>query len=228
MRLNGYITRFFLIMGLRNMAKLVLSEVRRRMNSNEIHYGFYFDLNQEIQVNQSSFSSNIRPICPEDLPRFFYSSTKNLSIDEVKKRLERLLFLKNSISTCYVLLNSDQFPCALCWLIMPKENDDLKSYFGDGLPLLKPNEVLLEFVFVHPDHRGKKLMEIITKKLFVRAKLNRASRAIAFVSARNTTSLAATLLIGWQPFLIKHVTWKFFKRQITFEHLKSGHFEKEI
>lgn len=206
-------------MGLRNMLMLVLLEIRRRMNSDEIHFGFYFDLNKEITLSPPPFPLEIRPLFQEDISQLFFSSTNHLASNEIKERIQRLLFLNASIPTCLVAAKSNQFPCALCWLISAEENERIEHYFKSGLPQLKSNEMLLEFIFVHPEYRGKKFMEWITKKLFLQAKSKGANRAIAFVADRNKISLNATHLIGWKPFLKKKVTWKFFKRRITYEPL---------
>ena len=197
------------------------------MNSNEIHFGFHFDLNQEIQVNQTRFPLKIRLIKPEDIPQLFYASTNHLNINEIRERLQRLFFFKAEVPTCFVALESNRFPCALCWLITAGENKRINYYFKGGLPLLNPDEVLLEFVFVHPEYRGKGLMEWISKKLFVQARSNGGNRAIAFVRGENSVSLAATRLMGWKPYLKKNVNWKFFKRGITYEHLKDDSLEKQ-
>lgn len=228
MRLNGHIIQFSLKIGFRKMVAMGLSEIRRRMNSNEIHFGFHFDLDQEIQVNQTPFPLRIRPISPEDIPKLFYSSTNHLTNDEIRERLQRLLFYKAAVPTCFVAAETNQFPCALCWLITSRENIMIGKYFKDGLPHLKPDEVLLEFIFVHPDYRRRKLMEWISKKLFVKAKSMGANCAIAYVRGDNTISLAGTRLIGWKPFLKKNITWKFFKRSTTYEPLKTGRLEKKI
>ena len=227
MILHSQIIQISLKMGFLNMVALVLKEIRRRLNSNEIHYGFYFDLKHEIPVNPPTFPLKIRPILPEDIPRLFYSSTNHITHEEIRERIQRLFFLKTDVPTCFVASKSDQFPCALCWLITPRENPRIEHYFSGGLPPLKPYEMLLEFVFVHPDYRGKGLMEWISKKLFVQARSKGARRAIAFVRGENKSSLATTRSIGWKPFLRKNVRWKFFKRRITYETLNAGLPEKQ-
>lgn len=204
------------------MAALALTEIRRRISSNEIHYGFYFDLNQTIPVKQPPFPMKVRLISPDDIPRLFYASTAHLTNDEIKERLQRLIFLAADVPTCFVAAKSDRLPYALCWLIDFRENDRLSHFFKGGLPPLKPDEVYLEFVFVHPDYRGNELMDWISKKLFLQAKSNGANRALAFIRGENKISLASARLIGWQPFLKKNVSWKFFKRRITFAALNTA------
>ena len=113
MIIDRHIIEFSFKIGFRNMVAMVLSEIRRRMNSNEIHFGFHFDLNQEIQVNQTSLPLRIRPISPEDIPTLFYSSTDHLTNDEIRERLQRLLFYKVGVPTCFVAAETNQFPCPL-------------------------------------------------------------------------------------------------------------------
>jgi GNAT superfamily N-acetyltransferase len=227
MMLRSHIAQFFLKVGLCKISRFSLSEIRRRANSSEIHFGFHFNLNQKIVVNEIGFPLEIRPILSGDIPQLFYASTKHLTHGEIRERLARLLFLKAAVPTCFVALAPNQFPCALCWLIKSEDNDRINDYFKGGLPQLKPDEVFLEFVFVHPEYRGKGLMEWISKKLFEQAKSNGANRAIAFVRGENLVSLAATRLIGWKPYLKKHVNYKFFKRGISYEPMNGDSPEKQ-
>jgi GNAT superfamily N-acetyltransferase len=158
----------------------------------------------------------------------FYASTNHLDNDEIRERFQRLLFLKADVPTCFVALEPNGFPCSLCWLIKSEENNSISYYFKEGLPRVNSDEVLLEFVFVHPDYRGKGVMEWISKTLFVHARANGAKRAIAFVRGQNSVSLAATQMIGWKPFLKKTVNWKFFNRSVAYEPLVGGQLEKQI
>lgn len=219
MNIDNHIIHFFLKIGLPNLGMLVLSEIRRRMDSDEVHFGLYFDLEQEILIEEAPFPLDIRPIIPEDIPRLFYAVTTDLTSAEIRERLERLFFLKAGVPACFVASGPDKFPYALCWLIGSEDNKGLEHYFKGNLPLLKPDEVLLEFVFVHPDYRGKRLMEWISKKLFVQARSKGARCAVAYVRGGNKVSLVTARLFGWKPFLKKNVTWKFFKRRITYKPL---------
>ena len=219
MNIYPFIIRFFYRIGFRHLALLLLSELRRRFFSEERYYGFYFPFSQEIQVDDPPFHLHIRKIMPQDLPILFYKANQGLSIYEIRERLQRLLFLRADVSKCFVASGPDSLPYAICWLLTHEENHLLKSYFKGNIPLLKRDEVLLEFVYVHPQYRGKKLMEWISKKLFQRAKLEGANRAIAYVKGENRTSLKASGSIGWRPFVEKRVVWKFFKRQIAYKSI---------
>ncbi len=195
---------------------LVLSELKRRTFSEEWHRGLFFDLDQEIRVGNPPFPLHIRGLLPEDPSLLFCSSNRYLGTCEARERLQRLLFLRADVSRCFVASGPDSFPCAICWLLTHEDNPLLEVYFKGNLPLLNPGEVLLEFVYVHPQYRGMKLMDWISKKLFSQAKLQGATRAIAYVRRGNRVSLAASDYIGWRPFLEKRVTWRFFRRHVTY------------
>lgn len=195
---------------------LLLSEFRRRIYSRESYYGLYFELGRTIRVPDPPFPLHIRQLLFEDIKPLFFFNIASLSNREIKERLERLLFLRAETSRCFVASGPDLFPFAICWLLMPEDNPMLEDYFKGNLPSLECGEALLEFIYIHPAYRGLKLMEWISRKLFIMARSHGATRAIAYVRGRNEVSLKSSYGIGWRPFLEKMVIWKCFKRQTTY------------
>ena len=92
----------------------------------------------------------------------------------------------------------------------------LQEYFKGAIPDLKPDEVLCENIFTHKDFRGMNLMYFLTMKLFEMAKQKGANKAIAYIRENNLSSLKGSTRIGWEPFIIKKVHWRFFKRTINY------------
>ncbi len=205
---------FFRRIGLRNTFRLFRFEFRRRVTSREVHIGFHYDLCAKIETRKPPVPLILRPVCPEDIPRLFGCISPDVTVAEIRERLERLCFLCADIPACFVASGPGRFPYALCWLITPAQNKMLQAYFKGNLQPLGPEDVLLEFVYVHPHHRGKGLMEWISKMLFEKARRDGYHRAVSYVRGTNEISLASSHSMGWRPFCKKHIRWKLFKRSI--------------
>jgi GNAT superfamily N-acetyltransferase len=135
---------------------------------------------------------------------------------EFKSRLARLLFLRSGIPTCYVGVNSDDKPLVMLWLITPDFNKKIQHYFKGGIQPLRPDEVLCEFVYVHPNYRGYRLHTWCQLSLFSKAQAQGARKAFAYVSIDNATSVHATRRFGWEPCVTKVVERRLFTKKIAF------------
>lgn len=188
----------------------------RRIFSNEMHCGFCFDLTGRFEIPILKIPVRLRRVREGDLPLLFLGSEEGYEGCEIRKRVERVLFAYSGIGTGYVGVSEDDVPCVACWLISASDNRNTQRYFRNGIPKLRSDEVMLEQVYTHRSCRGKNLMAWITLNLFQEAARNGAKSAIAFVHRENDVSLAASLRIGWKPYVVKDVSWRLLRRKITF------------
>lgn len=195
----------------------VVSEIGRRIYSDETCYGQFFDLTVDVRQPVSPIPLSMRLLSDMDLSWLFYDGIATADRKELRRRIEGLMLVNSGIPWCYVAVDKDDIPCAMCWLILADENERIRSYFGGGLPVLRKHELLLELVYTSPDYRGKRLMEWITLSLFREAAALGATRAISFVNSHNEPSQRGSERIKWQWYLTKRVSWRLFRRQITFE-----------
>ncbi len=195
-----------------------LKELLRRINADEFFYGLQYDLTKDIHVPEPNIPVTIRELRKDDVPKLLDLKEKGIASLEFYDRFKRTLFVKADIPRCYVGITEDGHPCVMCWLIEYSDNDKIQSYFNGNILNLKPDEILLEEIYTHKAYRGLNLMEYITFMLFEKAAENGARRAIAYVKGGNRASIRGSIRIGWQPFMIKKVNWRFFKRQITYSY----------
>lgn len=193
-------------------------ELLRRMYNKEFFYGLQFDLTKDFIVPDPKIPITIKKLNKTDVPKILDLKEKGINYLELYERIKRLLFVKSDIPRCYVGITDQGVPCVMCWMIQYPDNDKIQSYFSGNILNLQPNEVLLEEIYTHPAFRGLNLMQYITFKLFEKASENGAQRAIAFLKSDNSASLKGSKRIGWQPYMIKKVSWRVFKRQITYSH----------
>lgn len=190
--------------------QLISRELLRRFYANELDHGLAYDLTTHYPVPVPETPFTIRELTAKDVDVILSSRNGVLNYEELRDRLERILFYEAGIKTGYAAVTLEGTPCALCWLIWPEENAALRSFFHNRLPDLHPDEVMLEYIYVAPAHRGLNLMHSLTDKLFAIAAQAGARRAVAYVHGANKRSLEASKKIGWRPFLIKRVNWRLF------------------
>jgi RimJ/RimL family protein N-acetyltransferase len=199
--------------------RFILRELSRRIYSDEIQYGFHFHFTKNFVIPEPINDITIRKMRKKDISKLFYGGMNDVGSNGFRTRLEYLLFIHAGIPTCYVGVTDDETPCVACCLFVPEDNDKVQSYFKSGLPRLKSDEAICEHIFTNPVYRGQDLMRWMTLSLFRKASEFGARRAIAFVHANNRVSLKTSLKIGWEPYIIKKVSWRFFKRRIAYLNL---------
>jgi hypothetical protein len=193
--------------------KMFFKEIRRRLYSDEPWYVFQFDLENKSDLPELEMALTIRELARRDIPKLFRLRRNETEWKEVREMLARLVCIKASRQTLYVGVTCDDYPCCLCWLISPDGKDWL---FRNGLQPLRPSEVLLDNIWTHPDFRGKRLMMFLTRMLFDKARQQGAQRAVAYIRKGNESSIAGARAIGWDPFLLRKVSHRMFRRYTTY------------
>jgi hypothetical protein len=198
-------------------AAFIKEEFQRRVFSDEASVVFYTDLNMKIDIPKPSIPLTLRPLtASDDVSDLLVVHSGKLDSMELKTRVECLLFLKSGISTCYGGFTNDGKLVVIVWLISRDMNDRIKLYFDDGIKLLGPDEVLCEFIFTHQEYRGMKLHTWATIQMFKKAREIGAVKALAYVNIKNKKSIYVTRRFGWEPFLVKKVSRRLFRRKIEF------------
>lgn len=203
---------------LQGQVVVVLKEIRRRFYSDEIFYWLRRDLRESFKQPDTGIALRLRPLRNEDIPKLLDSNTKYGDYQQIRDRIERVLFLKSGISTCYVAVTQhDDQPCFMQWLIGPEENKNLHAYFKGSILSLAEDEVLLEFVLIPEKFRGRKIMPFAMSLVAEEGKRHGARWGITYVPDNNIPSLRGCLSAGFVPFLVKKVKRRFFVRQVTYK-----------
>jgi L-amino acid N-acyltransferase YncA len=139
--------------------------------------------------------------------------------------LNRRLLLDANIPTPYVLVTSDGVPCFIHWLIGPESNEKVKKYFKGFLPLLAPNEVMIEGAFMAPDYRGKGVMTTAVLGIVQKARELDARWVIAYVNPSRIASIRGVQKAGFRPWGEQRVKWRFFGTRFLNRRLSSAEIE---
>ncbi len=197
--------------------RAVWEELRRRWYSDELAYGFRFDLTHPFDIPEAEPPLNIRELSTKDIPILFNLKRPDISISEFRFIIISLMLIEARLPTCYVGVTKENYPYCICWLVHRSDYYNVHALFSNRSYLLQPDEVFFDNIYTRQDARGKRLMRFITLRLFEKAMQDGAKQAIAFISVENPSSLAGSNVIGWKPFTLKRVHWRFFKSFTSFE-----------
>lgn len=207
----------------RSLFSLARSEIRGRLYSNQIFYGFYRDSKIPFKAPKARIPITIRPLRNSDIPELLDLQDQRLGPEELKERIMRLRVIKTGIQTCYVAVTSNDVPCYMQWLIGPQENKRvLKLSMGVGYPLLADDEMLGEFIFTPEKYRGQGIMPCALSKIADIGFALGARRIVGFFHTSSIPSLRAWKRLGCVPFTVRKDKYRLFRRQMVFEPLPAG------
>ena len=194
-------------------------ELRRRIYSTSVFYGFERDLSKALFVPQPPVKLSLRRFHVSDTkillqPKFF------MTAEVIREYAIRKKFLRANIQTCYAAVTERGTPCHMQWMIGPQENEKIQALTCGGLPVIGKNEVLLENVFTSEPYRRMGIELWTVNRLFQTAMGAGAGKAILFVNRDNRLSLKMVLRMGFTPYLMKTDRYRMFSRRREFKCIR--------
>jgi len=118
---------------------------------------------------------------------------------------------------CYVADCGDLGPSFMQFLFFPEDNDLVQAKFPDIGPPVQPGEAMVEYLYVAPDARS--LPFVINCLVHVAAEARRrdATSIITYAPIGNKAALLSTRLAGYQPFAIRRLKYRLFRRHVSYE-----------
>src|SRR3990170_5930335 len=132
-------------------SQALLREVRKRYNSEWLHYGLDRDLSQPFKNPSAKIAVSVRPLRNDDVPALLGLDAAQISDRGPYVRMHRLNFIEAGLGTCYVGVTEHDEPCYMQWLLAARDNARIQKYFHGIFPVLRPDEALLEYAFT-PEH----------------------------------------------------------------------------
>jgi GNAT superfamily N-acetyltransferase len=101
-------------------------------------------------------------------------------------------------------------PCHLAWLIEPRENEKIQSYFQKRVRPLKADEVLFEFIFTLEEYRGLGIQLWRSKKFTDKSAELGARWALGYIKNKNYLSLKNAAMNAFEPYMVRTDKWRLF------------------
>lgn len=200
----------------------IFQKVKRRFFSETISYCLRRDLTIPFDAPNAKIPITVRPLKESDIPVLLDLDRPELSDQERKERMDRLILLKEGVQTCYVAVDQNDRACYMQWLIGPKENMNLQRLFHGGFPWLQQDEALLEDAFTPESRRGLGIMSCAMAHIAKRGEDIHARYVITFVHDQNIPSLKGCKRSGFVPYKLRREKNILFRRSFTFSMLPEG------
>ena len=131
----------------RGRLDVLWKEVSRRLRSRELVFGLRKEVSLPVELSEApAFSA--RPVRPDDVEKTLSLDEPNLTLTELKERMRRRLLIQHRVPKCYVVVDEDDEPIYLQWVICPADNDRIQEYFGGGFPRLEDDEMMIENAYM--------------------------------------------------------------------------------
>jgi hypothetical protein len=198
-------------------AASVLSALRRRLYADSVALGLRRDLAKPFKAPQPKIPVTIRPLADAEHVVFTDAYSASASPSDSGELMARIRMLEAGIMTCYAAVDSNNVICYVQWLIKSDDNSSIRNYFHGAVPLLKPNEALVEGAYAFHQFRGLGIMPYAMARIAERAADCGAKWVVTFVGKDNVPSLKGCRLAGFEPYLIRREYRRLLQRKFVFE-----------
>ncbi|MDY8108804.1 GNAT family N-acetyltransferase [Fulvimarina sp. 2208YS6-2-32] len=168
----------------------------------------------------------VREFQGSDLTALLPESTHAMSRSERLEIEGRRRLHDASIPRCFVAVDdATGHPCYFQWLIGPKDNDRIQSFFPRGLfPILNSGTALLEAAYTPPHYRGKGIMPEAMARIAEHGRDIGCRSIVTFVEVHNVASIKGCTRAGFVPYIkrTEHNLALRLKRRWSFEPLPKG------
>jgi hypothetical protein len=192
---------------------------RKPFRSELIALGLRRDLDVPFPAPAAKIDLTVRPMVDRDREILFDLDTPGISGEERELRKSRSELAAEGVGTPYVAVTADGEPCYVQWLLRPDENEQLREYFNDIFPRLRPDEALLEGAFTPEAQRGKGIMPCAMAQIAEHGREAGARWVLTFVTETNIPSLKGCQRAGFSPYVRRTERWSGLHRSLTFAPL---------
>jgi GNAT superfamily N-acetyltransferase len=161
---------------------------------------------------------SLRPFALEDLTWLFPADEAS-GADERADIAWRLRMVERGalVSHCFVAVDeSSGRPCHVQWIT--EAGYDAAIRRGGALPVLGPDQAMLENAYTPPRYRGMGVMAAVTAMMAERAGDVGARSVVAFVDEDNVASLKGAFRAGFRPYTVR------VRRQYAFGLIRTARF----
>lgn len=190
----------------------VASGLGRVVWSEKRFIGLCRDLSKPRPLLPSPMKFEVRPFQESDLPGLLGDPTSGQDIGE---RALRRSWLDRGLRGCYVAAVNAGPVCFMQWLLTAASNDKVSEIFGDSLPQLDPETVLLEGAYTPPAYRRIPIMPAAMDRIANVSRELGARRAIVYIGEDNASMIKAAQWAGFVPHEERRDLRRFFLSAVT-------------
>ncbi|MFN8639685.1 MAG: N-acetyltransferase [Dehalococcoidia bacterium] len=198
----------------------LLGDLRRWWWSDEDAFGLSRDLTMPHTPPAARIAISIHPLTRELADRVL--DPTGLDPADRREVAHRRRLFESSLGTGYVALTEDGSPCYVQWAIPGAQAAGVDDFFRGIFPHLRPDELLLEGAWAHPNARGQRVMAEAMSRITEAGARPEHRRAITFVAVDNEASLRGCHSAGFSNYIARHEHWRFGRRAVAWGALDPG------
>jgi hypothetical protein len=157
----------------------------------------------------------VRPLRPDD-DLSFIADDPEIDPRERQMRVDQRWLMSGDLPTPWVAVGPDGAVCFMIFLLTARDNAVIQARWGDLLPELQPDEVLIEGPFMAASGRGKGVMKDACRQILQAMSDSGVRYAMGFIGEANVASLKVAEYGGFDPFLKREESWFLFRRRVRF------------
>ncbi|KWX56722.1 hypothetical protein [Mycobacterium sp. NAZ190054] len=189
--------------------------VRKRLRSHHESICLRRDLTEPFTPPPAKIPFVVRQLQPDD-DLSLIADEPGLSPQVAQLRADQRWLLESDLPRPWVAIDQDGAVGFMAYLLTAEDNARIETLWGDWLPQLKPDEVMLEGLFTSAKHRGLGLAPD-AGTVMVQKMVDRGIRyGLGFILTRNSSSLRMGEKGGWMPYLRREEDWFLFRRRVRF------------
>jgi hypothetical protein len=193
---------------------LLRQTVRERLYSRRVAIGVRRDLNVPHDPGPARIPLEVRQLRPED-DLSFIADDPGLTPREARERAVQRWLLNSDLPPPWVAVEPDGTVCFMVWLLFARDNAAIQKQWGEVLPMLKPDEALLEGPYTAESHRGLRVMHAMVE-IFEAPRDFGVRYEMGFIGEKNAAQLRVAQQGLWVPFVKREVSYFLFRRHVRF------------
>ena len=201
--------------GLRLRRLVAIATRREPFRSEHVSLGLGRDLDVPFAAPAAKIPLRVRPIEARDLPLLAPPSPETLSEEELGDVRNRTVLATSGAGHGFVAVGDDDRPCYVQWLLGPEDLERVRWHFGELIPRLRPDEMVLEGAYTVERSRGQGVMAAAMATIAERAGPLGARRVITFTGESNIASIKGCRRAGFSPYIRRMDRRSGLRRSVT-------------
>jgi hypothetical protein len=197
----------------------VVSGLGRVVWSEKRFIGLCRDLSKPRPPLPSPVKFEVRPLRESDVPDLLGDPANGQDIGE---RVLRRSWLDRGLQGCYVAATNGGPVCFMQWLLTAASKKKISEIFGDSLPQLDAETVLLEGAYTPPAYRRIPIMPAAMDRIADVGRALGARRAIVYIGEDNASMIKAAQWAGFVPHEERRDRRRFFLSAVTYSPLEKA------
>jgi hypothetical protein len=207
-----------------NGLRWLVLNARRRLYSGVVSIGVRRDFDVYVAgdpahdlaaVPPAKIPLEVRPLQPDD-DLSFIADDPVIDPIERQMRVDQRWLMSGDLPTPWVAVGPDGAVCFMAFMLTARDNAVIQARWGDLLPEIQPDEVLVEGPFMAASGRGKGVMKDACRQILEKMHADGMRYALGFIGERNVASLKVAEYGGFDPFLKREESWLLFRRRVRF------------